>query len=172
MRSFRERTKNSQCSHIILISRATGRASHAAMRERGVREEFGLELPTGTCLGPCLVAASSLHCLKACAVVRPQVLMSCELLVNLLEDGRSIFEIRTIGQLCLEAKAESLARGTRKEGPEAPSTLFSLPSLIFYAGYLPHWRRGDGLESLAAGGCALLVADAFEASRALAADRR
>jgi hypothetical protein len=67
---------------------------------------------------PCLVAASSLLCLKACAVVRPQVL-SCELLVNLLEDGRSIFEIRTIGQLCLEAKAESLARGTRKEGPEA-----------------------------------------------------
>jgi len=119
---------------------------------------------------PCLVAASSLHCLKACAVVRPQVLMSCELLVNLLEDGRSIFEIRTIGQLCLEAKAESLA-GPEKRGLR-PSTLFSLPSLIFYAGYLPHWRRGDGLESLAAGGCALLVADAFEASRALAADRR
>ena len=117
---------------------------------------------------PCLVAASSLHCLKACAVVRPQVLMSCELLVNLLEDGRSIFEIRTIGQLCLEAIAESL--GPEKRGLR----LLHLVQLavIFYAGYLPHWRRGDGLESLAAGGCALLVADAFEASRALAADRR
>ena len=101
--------------------------------------------------------------------MRPQVLIFCELLVNLLKDRRSIFKIQTFGQqLCLEAKAESL--GPEKRGLR----LLHLVQLavIFYAGYLPHWRRGDGLESLAAGGCALLVADAFEASRALAADRR
>ena len=138
--------------------------------------------------------------LNTCAVVRPFFLMTCarpsprpaptEQLLDPLSKQASKLEYllacllawtrfwKSDGKFLrfLEAtlhRGESRKPGARKKKDCLPNHRRLAPPLVQPAvAHLPPWRCGDGLESLAAGGCALLVADAIEVSRALAADAR
>ena len=139
--------------------------------------------------------------LNTCAVVRPFFLMTCArpsprpapteqlldplskqaskqarcLLACLLAWTRFWKSDGTILRF-LEAtlhRGESRKPGARKKKDCLPDHRRLAPPLVQPAvAHSPPWRCGDGLESLAAGGCALLVADAIEVSRARAADAR
>ena len=100
-----------------------------------------------------------------------KLLLTCLLacLDPLLEVGRNNFEIPR-GNFASRRKPKA---GSPKKKDCLPNHRRLAPPLVQPAvAHLPPWRCGDGLESLAAGGCALLVADAIEVSRALAADAR